>query len=89
MKVLFGYSADDFTSGKVSYAAVIHPDDLAKVMEEVSTFSKEKGRQGFVHEPYRILTKDGKVKWIDDRTYIRRDKKGDVTHFEGVVVDIR
>ncbi|MBW2608111.1 MAG: PAS domain S-box protein, partial [Deltaproteobacteria bacterium] len=42
----------------------------------------------FVHEPYRIVTKDGKEKWVEDKTYIRRDKTGRITHYQGIVEDI-
>ena len=85
---LFGYAALEFTSGQVSYANTVYPDDLERVSREVATFSKDKERTGFVHKPYRIISKDGKVKWLDDRTYIRRDNKGHITHYEGVVLDI-
>ena len=85
---LFGYAAEEFTSGQVSYANTVYPDDLERVSREVATFSKDKERTGFVHKPYRIISKGGKVKWLDDRTYIRRDNKGDITHYEGVVLDI-
>jgi PAS domain S-box-containing protein len=85
---LFGYAAEEFTSGQVSYAKTVHPDDLERVAKEVATFSNEKERTVFVHEPYRIISKDGKLRWLDDRTYIRRDIKGNITHYEGIVVDI-
>ena len=85
---LFGYAAEEFTSGQVSYAKTVHPDDLERVADEVATFSNDKERIGFVHKPYRIISKDGKVRWLDDRTYIRRDNKGNITHYEGIVVDI-
>ncbi len=85
---LFGYSAEEFTSGQVSYAKTVHPDDLERVAKEVATFSNEKERTGFVHLPYRIIANDGKIKWVDDRTYIRRDNEGTITHYEGIVVDI-
>ncbi len=88
VKELFGYTVDEFSSGKVSYAETVHPDDLERVVEEVSTFSKEKERKEFYHEPYRIITKNGEVKWLDDRTYIRRDENGNITHYEGIVMDI-
>jgi len=88
VKDLFGYTADEFTSGKVSYAEIVHPDDMERVAEEISTFSNEKERTGFVHEPYRIIKKDGKVQWLDDKTYMRRDNKGHITHYEALVVDI-
>ena len=85
---LFGYSADDFVSGKVSYAEVIHPEDIARVAKEVATYSRERGRSKFIHEPYRINTKNGEVKYIDDSTYIRRNQKGRISHYEGIVTDI-
>jgi methyl-accepting chemotaxis protein len=44
---LFGYKAEEFTSGKISYAEVVHPDDLARVVEEVTTFSGEEGKEEF------------------------------------------
>jgi len=85
---LFGYSTDDFVSGRVLYAKVVHPDDLERVAGEVANFSIGKERKRFTHEPYRIVTKDGKIKWLADRTYIRRDEKGKITHYQGIVLDI-
>ena len=34
------------------------------------------------------MTRNGKIKWIDDNTYLKRDDSGRVSHFEGVVLDI-
>jgi PAS domain S-box-containing protein len=85
---LFGYTATDFVSGKVSYAEVVHTEDLERVAGEVAGFSIGKEHERFVHEPYRIVTKDGKVKWLDDQTFIRRDEKGKITHYQGIVLDI-
>jgi two-component system cell cycle sensor histidine kinase/response regulator CckA len=87
VKGVFGYTAEEFTSGKISYATTIHPDDLERVAQEVSTYSEE-GRVDFVHTPYRIITKDGETKWLDDMTFIRRDEKGSITHYEGIVLDV-
>jgi PAS domain S-box-containing protein len=88
VRELFGYTAEEFTSGQISYAKTVHPDDLERVVQEVTTFSNDNDRTVFVHEPYRIISKDGTVRWVDDRTYIRRDTKGNITHYEGIVVDI-
>lgn len=85
---LFGYTATDFVSGKVSYTEVVHTEDLERVAGEVAGFSIGKEHERFSHEPYRIVTKDGKVKWLDDQTFIRRDKKGKITHYQGIVLDI-
>ena len=84
---LFGYTAEEFMSGKVPYAEIIHPDDLERLAEEVFAYSEEDGRKEFSQE-YRIITKDGKVEWLDDRTLIRRNKKGEITHYQGIVLGI-
>jgi len=81
----FGYAPDDLTSGRVPYARIIHPEDLERVVAEVSQHSRE-GRDEFVQE-YRILTPSGAVRWLDDRTWIRRDSSGVITHYQGIVID--
>ncbi|WP_321420256.1 ATP-binding protein [uncultured Methanomethylovorans sp.] len=81
-----GYSAVDFLSKKVLFENIIHPDDLQRVMLEVKTYS-EKGVTDFTQE-YRILTADGGVKWIDDRTVVKRNDNGETTHYQGIVLDI-
>jgi len=85
---LFGHTAKEFTAGKVSYATTVHPDDLERVAQEVATYSEEEDRNDFSHDPYRIITKNGEVNWVDDMSSIRRDEKGDITHYEGILLDI-
>ncbi|MFX0036206.1 MAG: PAS domain S-box protein [Candidatus Hermodarchaeota archaeon] len=82
----FGYTQEDFYSGNVIYGEIIHPDDLERVSEEVNTYSNEDINE-FVQE-YRIITKSKEVKWLDDRTWIRRDSEGNISHYQGIVLDI-
>jgi PAS domain S-box-containing protein len=81
-----GYVPDDFTGGRVAFASIIHPEDIARVGAEVEEFTKE-GRNSFNQE-YRIVTGSGDVCWIDDRTWIRRDSDGKATHYQGITIDI-
>lgn len=85
---LFGYSKKEFIDGTISYSKLIHVDDILKVSEEVSKFSKDNFQQSFTHEPYRIITKNGEIKWIKDTTFIRRNPNGVITHYEGIVYDL-
>jgi PAS domain S-box-containing protein len=85
---VFGYKAEEFILGSISYAEVIHPDDLERVGEEVKTFAEGGEGEKFSHDPYRIITKDGKIKWVDDMTFTRSDEKGDIAHYEGLVWDV-
>ncbi|MEM5812542.1 MAG: PAS domain S-box protein [Candidatus Aenigmatarchaeota archaeon] len=83
---VFGYEPEELISGKIPYPKIVHPEDLQRVGEEVSRYSKMKIK-GFKQE-YRIVTKSGDVRWIDDRTWVRRDPSGKITHYQGIVMDI-
>jgi PAS domain S-box-containing protein len=85
---IFGYTAEEFMTGKVKYAGCIHPDDLERVAREVAEFSSKPEKTEFIHEPYRIIAKDGSVKTVDDRTSIVRSNDGSITHYKGIVEDI-
>ncbi len=85
---IMGYSAKEFLDGSILFSDVVHPNDLLRVQGEVSINSQDKGRTDFSHEPYRIVTKDGKIKWFDDRTHIQRDKSGKIVFYEGILIDI-
>jgi PAS domain S-box-containing protein len=85
---IFGYTAEEFTKGEVNYAGCVHPEDLERVAKEVAEFSNKAETTDFIHEPYRIIAKDGSEKIINDWTYIVRDNDGRITHYKGIVEDI-
>jgi PAS domain S-box-containing protein len=82
----FGYSVDDFESGRIVYSSIIHPDDLGQVSAEVE--SNSENHIDDFRQIYRIFGKDGSEYWIDDFTHIRRDNAGTITHYEGLILDI-
>lgn len=83
---LFGYSPEEFMSGKIRFADVVHPDDLDRVSSEVKEHLS-RGADSF-EQVYRIITKDRRARWLRDYTWVRRDNSGRVTHFQGIVLDI-
>ncbi|MHB9035050.1 MAG: PAS domain S-box protein [Armatimonadota bacterium] len=82
----FGYTPEDFLSQRIHYADIVWPDDLDRVATEV-TKRTEEGRPSSTQE-YRIVTESGEIRWVDDRTWVRRDENGIITHFQGVILDI-
>ncbi len=84
---VFGYSPEEFCSGLVKYVSVVHSEDLGRVISEVKS-AVESGVQSFTHEPYRIIAKDGRVRWVFDSTKIIRDEKGKALRFQGYICDI-
>lgn len=87
VKNIFGYSADDFITNKIVYSEIIFPDDLTRVKNELHSQSKT-GFYSIEHEPYRIKSKSGRIKWLNDITLIRRNKSNEITHLEGIIIDI-
>jgi PAS domain S-box-containing protein len=82
----FGYEVEDFTSGRILYGDIVHKEDIQNVKEQLDLCTEGKS-QGFKME-YRICTKEGELRWVDERTFIQRDAEGYATHFQGVVIDI-
>ncbi|HOI15261.1 MAG TPA: PAS domain S-box protein [Geobacteraceae bacterium] len=82
----FGYTQEELLSGTVPFSFLIHPDDLERVASEVAEFAS--GGVDRFQQEYRLIAKDGTVRWIDERTVVERDRKGYVTHFQGIVLDI-
>ncbi len=84
--IQFGYTTNDFLSQKIQYGKIIHPNDLERVEEELER-SIQKGEVSFNSE-YRLFTKAGDVRWVNERTFIQREEDGKVNCFQGIVLDI-
>ena len=82
-----GYTKDEFLSGEINYASLIHSKDLSKVTQEVTKFSNT-NVSSFNHTPYRIVTKDKQIIWVDDYTQIVRDENGNAVYYFGYIRDI-
>jgi PAS domain S-box-containing protein len=82
----FGYTVEELTSGRVMYMDIIDPADVESVLKEFEKRTRSEDKE-FIIE-YRILTKTGDVIWINQRIFIQRSEGGDVTHFQGMVLDI-
>lgn len=84
--IQFGYTPEELLSGAVPFAALVHPEDLEQVGREVLEYSQS-GAERFEQE-YRIVTRDGAVRWVDDRTVVERDDGGRIVFYQGIVIDI-
>jgi len=84
---LLGYTAAEFTAGKLCYADLVHPDDLKTVSDKLFTDSnKEKNNKP--RQEYRIVAKGGKTKWVTNWIWTRKNNEGAITHYQGIVTDI-
>jgi len=82
----FGYTPEELVRGVVPYATLVYPDDLNRVAGEVEQFTRQ-GTNRF-RQQYRIVTRAGEVRWVDDYTVIERGNNGKATHYQGILMDI-
>ncbi|EHP31394.1 diguanylate cyclase with PAS/PAC sensor [Sulfurimonas gotlandica GD1] len=84
---LLGHTQNDFGTGTITYIGCIHHDDKKQVIQEV-TKAIENKVYFFKHKPYRVVTKDGDIKWILDSTVIVRNANNEIINFVGYLTDI-
>ena len=84
---ILGYEAKDFLDGSIHYASCIHPNDLQRVIDEVTAHSNDNS-ESFSHLPYRLITRNGDTVWVLDTTSFVRDEHGNISHYLGYLVDI-
>jgi PAS domain S-box-containing protein len=82
----FGYTVDDFLSGRVSWPAMTHPGDVPRLEAEVARYLST--REDEFTQEYRIIAKSGDVRWCEDHNRVIRDSDDVITHIEGVVMDV-
>ncbi len=82
----FGYTAEDFLSGRVSWPGITHPDDVPRLEAELIQY-REQGIHEFFQQ-YRLINKEGEFRWIEDRTIALADSQGRITHYQGIILDV-
>ncbi len=74
----------DLYENPEKWTEYIHPDDL-----EIVNSNTEKQAEGyFTHEEFRIILADGSVRWIANRSYPIRNKKGKIYRVTGIAENI-
>jgi sigma-B regulation protein RsbU (phosphoserine phosphatase) len=81
-----GYTSEEFMSGKITFRDIGYPEDGERVRREIEGYA-EKDVEEYT-QVYRVITRDGDVRWVEDRTSVERDADGNKTYNQGIVVDI-
>ena len=80
---IWGYSCDSLYQDPRSFLQAVHPDDYARVAATV----ENQTAKDFSIE-YRIVTSNGSVRWIWERSFVVRQETGQVYRIVGVAQDI-
>ncbi len=82
----FGYQPEDFTSGRIPYTSLVHPDDRQRIATE--TAGHATGHEPCFEQDYRIIRADGTVRWVYNLTQVLRAAGQRPTHYQGYILDI-
>ena len=82
---LTGYSLKELSSNKEGLASIIHPDDIELFFRDCSEAAVEKGCSIL---EYRIITKGGEHKWVEDRRTALFSENNHFLGVQGIVFDI-
>ncbi|GAB4290247.1 MAG: hypothetical protein Kow0098_08710 [Ignavibacteriaceae bacterium] len=83
---LTGYKPEELIENRsVSYSAIIVPEDRQSVSDLIQKAIEEKE---IFTLSYRIITKDGSIKWLWERGTAVFEEDGSVTALEGFISDI-
>ena len=80
-----GYSVEDFETGKIHWADIIHPDDKESVFTDGDRLAEEPMQ---LVQEYRIIAKDRGLKWVRDHKSSNFFDDGAFAGVNGVVFDI-
>ena len=80
-----GYASEAFNFKKISWLDIIHPDDKEKVINESGELKKNRLSSVQV---YRIVNREGGVRWVEDHKCSRFSKEGTFLGVDGIVFDI-
>ncbi len=81
-----GYTAREFLDDKIHFRDIVHPEDFERIGEEIRQYAEEDVEE--YTQFYRIITKDGQVRWVEDQTSVVRDDTGKKIFNQGLLVDI-
>ncbi|QDU39346.1 Aerobic respiration control sensor protein ArcB [Maioricimonas rarisocia] len=84
-KQLLGFEDDEFPNHASSWEARLHPDDRARVFEEVQQHFRSRTRY---QVEYRMQTRDGHYRWFQARANAIWNESGDPVRMVGAVTDI-
>lgn len=82
----FGYRAEDFLNGRVMFRDLVYPEDSPRTLKEIQSFVN-RGIESY-RQYYRIVTRQGEVRWVEDRTSIHEDETTGLRYHQGIVIDV-
>ncbi len=85
VEAITGYSDEDLLSGRLTWEDLIHPDDFPDLLEAIAN---DRLDQNMHTHRYRMIRKDGKVRWVEQHIRYFPGQDGDSMRTHGTLYDI-
>jgi PAS domain S-box-containing protein len=82
----WGFDPDRLIEQGGSFWDLIHPEDRERIAAEAGAYNAA-GQSSWEQE-YRLCCPDARVRWVYDATVVYRNAGGEITHFDGYLIDI-
>jgi len=86
IKQITGYTEKDFLDGNVFWENLIIKEDFVKFKATIPHLLHKKGFSA--EREFRIMHKDGSIRWVRERIHNLCDRKGKVTTIQGIITDV-
>ncbi len=81
---IYGRSAEEFLARPSTWLEVVHAEDRALVEQSMQQLQAT----GELDVEYRIVRRDGDIRWVHDRGRIIKDRAGHPVRIDGIATDI-
>jgi PAS domain S-box-containing protein len=85
VETLLGFPPHEWVADPLAWARQLHPDDRDRVR---AIYERVERTGETFRAEYRMLARDGSVRWFRDEATVVRDQDGRPVHWQGVMVDI-
>ena len=82
---LTGYAEREFMEDPTLWGRIIHADDTERVWQAIAEHRRARAP---LDVEYRIITRDGQMKWIRDKATPMLDEGGEIVRINGFMEDI-
>ncbi|MBS1795692.1 MAG: PAS domain S-box protein [Acidobacteria bacterium] len=80
-----GYPLDDWKNDAEMWRRILYPEDRRKFLADRKIARQAGSETSF---EYRLVTRDGRIRWVRDCGCFVRDRAGSVVCWQGVITDI-
>jgi PAS domain S-box-containing protein len=80
-----GYPLEEWYRRPDLWVSLLHPEDREQVLKETESARTSRGENEY---EYRVITRDGTVRWFHDRGRFVLDEELKPVYWQGIIIDV-